>query len=245
MKRIAVFCVTYHSDRELEQYLTSLRRAQEYAGEKVGLDIFVGRNTDEDNPGYFGAVRRLMTGVEVKNYDYVIVSNVDLTVEVDFLTKLADYDCAGDTGWIAPQIYSSYEDRDRNPGRMHRLSLNALRILKTVYRFPFLDTLYRHTLYRRKRYQHHEAGTIYAGHGSFIILTRNYLERCGTIDYPVFLFCEEIYLAEMCRRNGLTVVYAPHMKVNDTEHVSVGQMSHSTYCRHNFEAVSYIIRHFY
>ena len=99
MKRIAVFCVTYHSDRELEQYLTSLRRAQEYAGDKVGLDIFVGRNTDEDNPGYFGAVRRLMTGVEVKNYDYVIVSNVDLTVEVDFLTKLADYDCAGDTGW--------------------------------------------------------------------------------------------------------------------------------------------------
>ena len=31
MKRIAVFCVTYHSDRELEQYLTSLRRAQEYS----------------------------------------------------------------------------------------------------------------------------------------------------------------------------------------------------------------------
>ena len=47
------------------------------------------------------------------------------------------------------------------------------------------------------------------------------------------------------KKRGIRVVYAPHMKVNDTEHVSVGQMSHPTYCRHNFEAVSYIIRHFY
>ena len=87
--------------------------------------------------------------------------------------------------------------------------------------------------------------SVYAGHGSFIILTQAYLRRCGTIDYPVFLFCEELYLAEMCRRNGLAVVYVPHIRVNDTEHVSVGKMAHRDYCRHNLEAVSYIIRHFY
>ena len=245
MKRVAVFCVTYNSDKELEQYEASLQKAAEKAKGDVELDIFTARNTKEDNPGYFGGIRRQMEKVDVEKYDYCVLSNVDLTVDEDFLVRLAAYNCKENTGWIAPQIWSQLEGRDRNPGRMERPSLRKLRMLSTCYRYPVLDTLYSRTFYRRKKYQSHPAGQIYAGHGSFIILTRRYFERCGKIDYPMFLFCEEIFLAEKCRKAGLTVEYVPTLRINDSEHVSIGKMPHDIYCRYNYEAVQYIIKTFF
>lgn len=245
MKRIAIYCVSYRSDQERERYLTSVRQAADKAADKVSVDVFVANNTPENNPGYFGAVRQLMLGVDLTAYDYSIISNVDLTMEENFFIKLADYDCAAMTGWIAPQIWSNLEERDRNPKILNRYSLRKLQILKTFYQFPLLDTLYTRTFYRSKKYQRHPAGEIYAGHGSFIILTRQYFQQCGIIDYPVFLFCEEIYLAEMCRQAGLQVLYEPTLKITDTEHASTGQMNHGFYCRCNYEAMQYIIKNFY
>lgn len=245
MKKIALFCVSYYSDRELAAYRLSIDRAKTKAGTLVSLDVFVARNTEEHNPGYFGAISQMMQQVDVGTYDYTIISNVDLTVEKDFFLKLAAYPCEPDTGWVAPQIYSQLEGRDRNPKILRRNSKRKLQILKTLYRFPILDTLYTRTAYRRKRYERHAAGPIYAGHGSFIILTRRYFEQCGSISYPIFLFGEEIYLAERCREEGLKVMYVPRLKVNDTEHASTGQMRHSTYCHYNYQAVAYLIRRFY
>lgn len=245
MKRIAVFCVTYNSDKELERYEASLRKAAEAAKGVVELDIFVARNTKEDNPGYFGGVKRQMEQVDVEAYDYCIISNVDLTMEEDFFVKLANYDCSENTGWIAPQIWSQLEERDRNPKILNRYSLRKLQILRTFYQFPLLDTLYTRTFYKKKKFESHPAGQIYAGHGSFIILTKRYFELCGKVDYPVFLFCEEIYLAEQCWKAGLRVQYVPSIIVYDTEHASTGQMNHRFYCQCNYKAMQYIIKTFY
>ena len=84
MKRIAIFCVSYHSDKERDAYLTSIEAAAKKAGEEVQVDTFVANNTEADNPGYFGAVKKLMQDVNVAEYDYAIVSNVDLTLAEDF-----------------------------------------------------------------------------------------------------------------------------------------------------------------
>ena len=245
MKKIAVFCVSYCSDHERDLYLSTIRNAAQKASNIVDVDVFVSNNTKEDNPGYFGAIKRLMQQVDVNNYDYSIISNVDLMLEEDFFQKLADYICSEDTGWIAPQIWSNLEERDRNPKVLNRYSLKKLQILRTFYQFPILDTLYTSTFYKKKKYESHQAGQIYAGHGSFIILTCRFFELCGKIDYPVFLFCEEIYLAEMCRKAGLKVLYEPSLIVKDTEHASTGRMNHGFYCRCNYEAMQYIIKTFY
>ena len=245
MKKIAVFCVSYCSDHERDLYLSTIRNAAQKASNIVDVDVFVSNNTKEDNPGYFGAIKRLLQQVNAKDYDYSIISNVDLMLEENFFQILADYNCSEDTGWIAPQIWSNLEERDRNPKVLNRYSLKKLQILRTFYQFPILDTLYTSTFYKKKKYESHQAGQIYAGHGSFIILTRRFFELCGKIDYPVFLFCEEIYLAEMCRKAGLKVLYEPSLIVKDTEHASTGRMNHGFYCRCNYEAMQYIIKTFY
>ena len=245
MKEIALFCVSYQSDKERDAFLASINMAAKKAIDKVNVEIYVANNTVDNNPGYFGAVKRLMQAVNVKTYDYIIISNVDLIVEEDFFLKLADYTCEQNTGWIAPQIWSHHEERDKNPKILNRYSLKKLNILKAFYQFPILDTLYTRTFYRQKKNESHPAGKIYAGHGSLIILTNEYFKRCGKIDYPVFLFCEEIYLAEMCQKTGLSVEYVPTIKVTDSEHASTSRMKHSFYCRCNYEAMQYIIKTFY
>jgi GT2 family glycosyltransferase len=65
------------------------------------------------------------------------------------------------------------------------------------------------------------------------------------LDYPVFLFCEEIFMAEMVRRIGKKTVHYPAVKVWDCEHASTGLMGLWRYCKYNHDALSYIIKHFY
>lgn len=246
MIKIAIFCVSYNSDKERDAYLASIDTAKRKASDQVHVDVYMADNTTEDNPGYFGAINRLMQKVEITDYDYSIISNVDLILEEDFFQKLADYEGPEDTGWIAPRIWSELEQRDRNPARLFRPSLRKMKILRAFYQYPILDTIYHHTVYRRKKYYAKSpSGTIYAGHGSLIILTKSYFSRCGIIDYPMFLFCEELYLAENCRKAGLKVVYEPSIKVIDKEHVSIKKMSHRDYCRHNLKAMNYILSIFY
>lgn len=245
MKKIAIFCVSYQSDKERDSYLVSIENAAKKAEHMVNVEVYVANNTQEDNPGYFGAVRRLMEEVDVTDYDYSIISNVDLTIEEDFFIKLASYDCKANDGWIAPQIWSAKENRDMNPKIRERHSYCKLKILQFLHHHYYLHFLYSKTFYRRKRQQSANSGIIYAGHGSFIILTKEYFKRCGIINYPVFLFCEEIYLAEMCRLNNLQVVHAPQLKIFDNEHISTSRMSVKKYSRLNYEAVSYILISFY
>ena len=245
MIRIALFCVSFESDKEKDLYLSTLEQAKKRAIQVASVDVFVACNTKDNNPGYFGAVRLLMNHVDLDIYDYIIISNVDLIIEEDFFIKLANYKCQEDIGWIAPQIWSEKEKRDKNPRQTGRYSLKKLKLLRLGYQYPWLDTLYSKTLYKRKIINKNQPGFVYSGHGSFIILTRSFIARCGIINYPIFLFCEEIYLAERCLQAGLKVVYSPNMKVIDVEHVSTGKMDHRTYCHYNLEAIEYIIKTFY
>ena len=108
-----------------------------------------------------------------------------------------------------------------------------------------VNWVYNHTLYKSKKLVSHQRGEIYAGHGSFIILTKRFFEACGIITYPVFLFCEEIYLGELCQQHGLKVVYEPNICVTDAEHASTSSFRRSKYCQFNYQALSYILKTYY
>ena len=262
--KIAIYCVNYHSKDCLEHYLLSIDKAVKAADGAVVLDVMVIDNSvpaetvdyvpeafalkvvaTGENKGYFGAVSHGMGLYDAMAYDYVIISNVDVVMEEDFFAELAKMPVDKALGWIAPQIYSDAEHRDRNPKIMQRYPKRKLQILQTLFRIPILYNLYTHTVYKSKALMKHERGNIYAGHGSFIILTKKYFQQCGIIDYPIFLFCEEIYLGEQCRKHGLKVVYEPALRVTDAEHASTSTFKRSKYCKYNFEAISYILENYY
>ena len=270
MKKIAVFCVTYKTYTQLYGYYQSIALAARNARGTVTVDFFVADNTENNfqeiilretdnvkpfifpfhkNMGYIGAVQKMMghKDVDIDRYDYVAISNVDLIMQEEALIRLSEYNPDVQVGWMAPALLSQKERRDRNPGALNRYSFRKLKTLRTMFRFSFLITLYRATAYKRHklRFACSEGKQIYAGHGSFMLFTREYFLRCGKPDFPMFLFGEELYFAEKCRLNGLTVIYTPSIKLTDQEHASVGKMKHSDKYRHNYDSLSYIIATFY
>lgn len=265
MKRIAIFCVNYNSYKELYHYLDSICQAAKTAKGKAEIDVFVADNTDKEpqevsyqtedvrlkvftfhqNLGYFGAIRKMMEEVLPLSYDYTIISNVDVILHHNTIEVLCNYQIAEDTGWIAPAIISLRDDNDLSPQSVHRYSLYKLRLLLLSFRFSFIHYIYAKTLHRHKPQKKHAQGIVYAGHGSIIILTQEYFKRCGIINYPIFLYEEEIYLAEECRTHGLNVVYEPSMMIDDIGRVSTGKTNWRQNYRWHAEGLEYIIKKYY
>ena len=86
---------------------------------------------------------------------------------------------------------------------------------------------------------------IYAGHGSFMMLTKHFFIHYKKIEYPIFLFGEELYLAELIRMADLRVRYVPGLEVIDMEHASTGKMKKAFYYKCNKESIDYILENFY
>lgn len=267
--------VTYNSYDALDNYIASIGKALDAADDlTISVTIHVADNSSEEvrrqesgdrrdlslltshysNPGYLPAALRTVYSEDYTSYDYIIISNVDVTLDETFFTALRDLKADADTVWVAPYIWSPSEQRDVNPKIQERYSKKRLRLLRLLFACPPLYYLYTRTLYRRKvskdvesgmRTDHYDSKTIYAGHGSFMIFRPDIFRQEPPLDYPVFLFCEEIYMAEMTRRIGKKVAHCPAVKVWDREHASTGLMGLWRYCKYNHDALSYIIRTFY
>lgn len=267
--KVLLIAVNYNSYKSLNLFLNSLSLAKiscrnyfslrvdivdnSSAKENIERSRFPNLNlfiTPCDNLGYLGGVDALLhRRKDIGEYNYVIISNVDIIVSSTFFKDLFEVKIEDKIGWIAPRIWSLVEGRDRNPGILDRYSKKRLHLLKIMFRFPFLHRLYKRTLYKRKKLNVKNrvvaSQEIYAGHGSFIILTCQFFKRYSTINYPVFLFGEEIYLAELIRKAELKVLYNPKLRVEDMEHVSTGQMNAHFYYKCHYEALSYLLKTFY
>jgi GT2 family glycosyltransferase len=265
MIQAAIYCVVYQTYQELYKYLDSIRLALSKS-DLFEVSVFIADNTTEDyqhipdaefpkmhihvynfhkNYGYFGSIKKMMKATDLKNFNYIIISNVDVRLNESFFTQLQSFPITKNTGWIAPAIISTKDGCDLNPQATVRYTLKKLRILKFLYDHPLVMWIYENSIYRIKRHAKHSTGRVYAGHGSFIILTHEYIKRCGIINYPPFLYCEEIYLGEMCRLHHLTVNYQPSIVVSDIGGVSTGRLKRRKYYQYNSDATKYIIDTFY
>ena len=102
------------------------------------------------------------------------------------------------------------------------------------------------TAYKRKKLQpQYPEMDIYAGHGSFMMLTRSYFESYAKIEYPIFLFGEELFLAEQVRLAGKKVRYIPTLVIEDNEHVSTSTIKKKSYFKYNQDSIKYILDTYY
>ena len=267
MKKLLIVCINFNSYNELNRFLFSIYRSISACNiPLLSIDVYIADNSTDkekinqyayvhfvpfikclDNLGYLGGASAVIN--EIKNiniYDYIIISNVDLELDISFIPNLLSLDIDRKVAWIAPQIYSKQEGRDKNPRLLHRYSKIKLYSLLLMYKFPFLHRLYNSTLYKRKKNKFYPGNiSIYAGHGSCIVLTKGFFNIYPQISYPVFLYCEELFLAELIRKINMHVLYLPTLKIIDSEHVSTSKMNSSFFYKCNIEAIRYILKTFY
>ncbi len=215
--KVLIVAISYNSNNALSKYLDSIEVAMGNNSD-IQLKVVIGDHSksnpfhlskeyylfeceviSQENLGYLGGIAKLLKKENVLGYDYVIISNVDIELDINFFAKLINkkYDCK--IAWVAPTIWSIPEQRNRNPFIVKRYPLYKLMLIRFLYKVHFLHKLYTMTLYKRKRCQPDVSEYIYAGHGSFIILTKFFFQEIGSIDYPMFLYGEELYLAELIK----------------------------------------------
>lgn len=266
MKKILLVCVNYNSYRELNSFLDSIENAYRQS-DNLFLKVCIVDNSVEkkriniesygfdcnillcDNIGYFGAFTTVLDKEDnIHLYDYVILSNVDLVVDENIFKTIPMY--RDETvAWISPSIISKYEGRDKGIGLINRPSKTKLRLLSFIYKYPFIEYVIRNTVYRRKSLVKKKQSPhyIYSGHGSFIILTKSFFNNISikSLHYPMFLFCEELFLGELIKLKKMRVVFDERVKISDTEHVSTSKMSSAFNCKCQRDSVNYILKRFY
>jgi len=199
------------------------------------------------NLGYFGAARasldHFLAGNEMLP-DWVVVCNHDVLIQdQDFFSKLFSQDPMA-AGVIAPRIQTLPGRVDQNPFMRRRpgwLRWAGLRLSFSSYGVAAVcDWLSRQkraaSSYWFARRAHSSPmssssrESIYAPHGAFFIFSRRYFEAGGYLDSNLFLYGEEISVAEICRSLRLPVVYEPSLCVLHNEHHSTGHgISRFTY----------------
>jgi GT2 family glycosyltransferase len=245
-----ILCINYDSDEETLRLLDCLRGMQMQSSLSVIVVDNTPRKGREsfslpdqgsavvlrppENLGYLGGARSGLS-LYLREHtlpDWVIVSNVDLVIaDAQFLDKLAALGSSLALGAVAPTIRSTLTGKDQNPYLRVRPSAARMHAYKWLFRSRFVLNTYEgaaaafHWARSISRVSAHGIGrsvteSIYAPHGSFLILSRNYFERGGDLEFPGFLFGEEIYIAERMRKLGLEVVYDPSLEVLHDEHKS-------------------------
>jgi GT2 family glycosyltransferase len=213
------------------------------------------------NRGYFGAA-----GFALEHYlaqgrglpDWLIVCNHDVLIEdPDFFSKLFSQDPMA-VGVIAPRIQILPKGLDQNPFMRYRPGRVRWEVLRLAYSSYGLAVIWDWMSRLKKALktsrwvpgrgagetQILQSEPIYAAHGSFVIFSRRYFEKGGYLDGNLFLYGEEISVAEICRTLHLPIVYEPSLRVLHDEHRSTGK----TISRFSYEcqkkALRYIMEYY-
>lgn len=245
-----ILCINYDSDEETLRFLDCLRGMQMQSSLSVIVVDNTPRTRREslslpdqggtvvlrppENLGYLGGARYGLAHYlqDRELPDWILISNVDLVIkDTDFFARLSELALPG-VAAVAPAIRSLLSGHDQNPYLRSRPSSLRMHAYKWVYRSRLLLNLTGAlAAFLRKLATGFNRGavappskpgdeTIYAPHGSFLILSKEYFRRGGDLAFPGFLFGEEIYIAETIRRLGLSVIYRPELEVFHQEHRS-------------------------
>ncbi|MET3376949.1 GT2 family glycosyltransferase [Variovorax boronicumulans] len=272
--KVALICVNYNSTSDLVRYLKSIRQAEGRVDE-LSLSIFVADNStgnfkidlnslidfkvetknlkieNYENIGYFPAASRIWNDclVERMNYDYVIVSNVDLELSENFFEDLKAIPSDFSTGVLAPAVISR-RGSDLNPKILNRPEKIQLKKNKFIFDKLLLYVLYvgasnlKYKFLGRSK-KSSAAREIYAPHGAIVIFTNSYIRCAKSIDYPVFLYGEEIFVAEECRRNNLKVRYEPGLQVSDFDHGATSMQGAGFRATEHAKSIDYLLKTYF
>lgn len=266
--RILITCVCYNNPSDLINYLESLKKSKTIEceivisvvnnGNKFDVktinniqkyqDVFKINIVEEfGNIGYFPG---LNIGWELhKNdiFDYIIISNIDLAVKSDFFSRLKEH-YSSISRIIAPSILSLKEKKDRNPKMLARPSKKSMFKYIFLYTIPFLHHFYKKFIYPKKNKKNIAYSNnikVYAPHGSFIIFQNINSQLKEYLSYPVFLFGEEIYIAEIAKTLKHDIVYLNDIVIIDSDHATTSLQSEKFIRTNNLNAMKFLLSRFW
>lgn len=245
MKNQALFiCVNYNNELDSLNLIDSILKQSQLKK----IDIIISDNSKKSSPklqnlqrkckniiykknkknkGYFQGANSALKHYLKKNKtpEWIIISNPDIIInDSQFISKLFKIK---EKTIIAPSIISIKTKNDQNPFLISKPSTKKMRFYKTIYNSKILTEKYTlfHTIKSRlSKNKEKIKREIYAPHGSFIIINKEYFKRKGTLNYQGFLFGEEIFLAEEAKKENIKIIYNPTLKVFHKQNSSTSKL---------------------
>lgn len=250
--RVEIICINYFSANYVEDFarsiqkqassadihlvvvensanVTELKKIEKVASQFSNITLI----NSGKNLGYFGAAQYALEHIEKspQQSDWIIISNADIQInQAEFFTHLSKLN--SDFHVVGPAIRSTRTRENQNPYMVTRPEKLKMHFHKWVSRYVPVSYAYQGLSAVKQSLQkfglsHTSFGEsnrreMYASHGSFMIFSKNYFKAGGNFQYGSFLFGEEIFVAETCRRLGLKTMYVPELEVEHHEHVSTG-----------------------
>jgi GT2 family glycosyltransferase len=218
-----IICIVVENDRQSELFLGLSRKGN---GPKV-YSVASARND-----GYLGGARVArevgqLVGMFDDPVDWWLICNSDLRVckGGDLFGGLR---AAGDAGLVGPRIKEGM--RELNPYLKDRPSVGWMRRREFLFRYSVIAWLYM-AMARVKAFGQRlvlgnrapmDQQTVYAVHGSAFFVSDSRMPVADVLNYPGFLFGEEIYVAEMARRVGTRACVEARICFEHSGHVSTG-----------------------
>lgn len=260
MKKALITCVNFNTYSVLNDYIRSIDVAAKKVVDKLSVTIAVADNTDQNykdisietetaalnifsyhkNLGYMGGAVQILKDMQyeqVSAYDYVFVSNVDITLSEDFFEKLLEVETR-DVGWIVPSVFRKSDGTNENPFIVNMPSKFKMNLYITMYRFPVLYNFYQKISERNRSKDNCPQMSvlgrdIYAGMGSIFIFTQAFIKKNYPLSFPTFMYGEEIYYGYLVKSMGMRTVFSPTVRAYDIGGVSTGQLKSAKKCDMN------------
>ncbi len=220
----------------------SMKEAQRVA-EKYDCDFI-----NVENKGYSAGNNRGIEYAQANyNFEYLIVSNTDMIIEkfnFDYLKSLGE-------GVIGPKIITN-SGKNQNPfyvdkKRFPRAEYHFMKTRNKLGYFSIigLNKIVKWIFFTKCFILGIHESRIYAVHGSFIIFHRKAIETLGTVfDENMFLFCEEMALAEEMRMKGIQATYTSEIVIHHKEDGSMRFLNGSMF-EEEVKSNGYVVRKYY
>jgi len=202
-----------------------------------------------ENVGYLNTMLKTIKCRDVECYDYVILSNTDISYEtIDFFEKLCANDYSSDIGCIAPSVFVPVENWYSNPHYLYRIPKRKIEKLSNLFSVPQLAKIYlklSEVKSKAKKTDKKPSCFVYSPHGCYMIFTKEFIKLIRGYEYGVKLYSEESAIGELLLRHGLKCFYDETIQVRHLVSTTTGKMNY----KHRFaawkESLDYILKEFY
>lgn len=194
------------------------------------------------------------------NYRFIALSNVDLEFNPETLNshliKLGDKYTKEGVGIIGPSILSIQTGLEQNPFLRNRPRKWKIKYWLYIA-FNSHIGIYHQLLSNIKnnilscinnnkdKNLINASEDVYSVHGSFFILSRNFIDSMNSIKWPCFLFGEEIWFSEMARLGNYKTIFINNFSVIHKEHITTGLVKSKKRVEWHHQSMRYIYEKFF
>jgi hypothetical protein len=210
------------------------------------------------NTGYLGAAGKALDYF-IEKFDaspaLLVLSNSDMSyLHKDTLKYWNEqYSEAIGIGMVGCRITSSHTGKAQNPMYSNRLKERYITNLIQIFENRFAYLIYQTASlvkskllsFKKDKSMGLVPKPVYALHGSCMVMQRALISLEDTFRDAPFLFGEELYLAELCRRENLQVIFDPKQEILHQEHQTTGVYKSLMQRKRLANSLKLILRKFY